>query len=110
MDSNELPRPQAQHVPTGAQQSQPLADPSAQAMGQPQAPGVSPIPAAGMAVPQSQLTAADSDLIEKEWVHKVKEVVEQNRQNPHEQSRQLAYLRAEYLKKRYNRDIKLDDA
>lgn len=51
--------------------------------------------------------ADDVDLIEKEWVNKVKEIVEKTKNDPYEQSRQLTMLKADYLQKRYNKTIKL---
>lgn len=52
-------------------------------------------------------TADDEDLIEKEWIYKAKAIVEKTRNDPHQQSRELNMLRAGYLQKRYNRNIKL---
>ncbi len=49
----------------------------------------------------------DGDLIEKEWVNRVKHIIASNRNDPYKQSEQLAALRAEYMKKRYGKDIKL---
>lgn len=50
----------------------------------------------------------DSDTIEKEWVGRVKDIVGRTRNDPHEQSRQLTALKAEYMKQRYNKIIKVD--
>ncbi|HYH36007.1 MAG TPA: hypothetical protein VD706_00735 [Candidatus Saccharimonadales bacterium] len=58
-----------------------------------------------MATPQ---VIDDGDLIEKEWVHKAKQIVDQNRDNPHKQSEELTVFRADYMKKRYNKNIKVD--
>ncbi len=49
--------------------------------------------------------AADSDLIEKEWVLKAKQIVEQTAEDPFKQQEALSKMKAEYLKKRYNKDI-----
>ncbi len=54
--------------------------------------------------------AADTDVIEKEWVVKAKQVVSETRGDPYKQVRELNKLRADYMKKRYNKDIKLPDA
>ena len=54
--------------------------------------------------------AEDTDLIEKEWVDKAKDIVEKTRSNPYKQQEELAKMKADYLKKRYNREIRpLDD-
>lgn len=52
------------------------------------------------------LSAEDLDLIEKEWVMKAKEVVDHTQGDPYLQSRELNKIKADYIKKRYNRDIK----
>lgn len=54
-------------------------------------------------------TADDVDLIEKEWVHKAKQIVERTRDNPHEQSKEMTVFKADYIKKRYNKTIKLSE-
>jgi hypothetical protein len=49
----------------------------------------------------------DSDLIEKAWVDKAKQIVERNRDDPHKQSEALTVFKADYMKKRYGKAIKL---
>ncbi len=53
------------------------------------------------------MIADDNDLIEKEWVTKAKQIVEQTKDDPYNQNEQIVRLRADYLKKRYNKDIKM---
>jgi len=53
--------------------------------------------------------AEDNDLIEKEWVDKAKKIVEHTSTNPYEQQKALNLVKSEYLKKRYNKDIKTSD-
>lgn len=53
--------------------------------------------------------AEDSDLIEKEWVERAKQIVMHTREDPYEQQRALSQMKADYLKKRYNKDIKISD-
>ena len=53
--------------------------------------------------------AEDSDLIEKEWVERAKEIVEHTRHDPREQQKALSLMKADYMKKRYNRDIKVSE-
>jgi hypothetical protein len=55
------------------------------------------------------LVADDNDLIEKEWVSKAKEIVEKTRENPYQQSRELNLFKADYMKKRYNKTLKLSE-
>ena len=49
--------------------------------------------------------AADEDLIEKEWVEKAKKVVAETRNDPYAQDRAISKLQADYLNKRYGRQI-----
>jgi hypothetical protein len=67
-------------------------------------------PAAGQApgpAPPAALVTDDGDLIEKEWVDKAKRIVEQNRNDPYKQSEELTVFKADYLKKRYGKTIKV---
>ena len=50
----------------------------------------------------------DTDLIEKEWVNKAKQIVEKTRDDPYKQSEELTVVKADYIKKRYNKTIKLN--
>jgi hypothetical protein len=66
------------------------------------------------AVPQSAVPlpaiADDNDLIEKEWVTKAKHIVEQTKHDPYVQNQEVNKMKADYLKKRYNKDLKLSDS
>lgn len=53
--------------------------------------------------------ADDADLIEKEWVAKAKEIVERTRHDPYEQNKEVEKMKADYMKKRYNREIKITE-
>lgn len=73
---------------------------------------VSPIPANGL-IAQSQSSpqmADDNDLIEKEWVMKAKQIVLATKEDPYTQNREMSKFKADYLKKRYNKDIKIEEA
>lgn len=65
-----------------------------------------PMPAYGVPATSSPLTAADNDLIEKEWVSKAKEMVARTHGDPFNQNKEINKIKAEYIKKRYNKDIK----
>jgi hypothetical protein len=54
--------------------------------------------------------AADSDVIESEWVFRAKQVVATTKFDPFRQAQEMNKLKAEYMKKRYNKDIKLPGA
>jgi hypothetical protein len=60
-------------------------------------------------VSDNTLMAEDSDLIEKEWVQKAKAIVDQTRNDPYIQNREISKVKATYIKKRYNKDIKVNN-
>jgi hypothetical protein len=78
-------------------------------------PGQQPVQAmtpSGAPVPQALTTpaaASDNDSIEQEWVLKAKEIVAATRDDPYQQNHQLAAVKADYLKKRYNKIVKISD-
>ncbi len=53
--------------------------------------------------------ADDMDIIEDEWVAIVKRIVEEYKDDPHAFARAMALLRADYVKKRYNKEVKVAD-
>jgi hypothetical protein len=54
---------------------------------------------------QNPAIADDVDLIEKEWVEKAKEIVEKTKDNPYLQNKAISEFKADYIKKRYNKDL-----
>ena len=56
-----------------------------------------------LSVPQN---AEDIDLIEKEWVDKAKEIVDSTIGDPHKQTEKINKMKAEYIRKRYGKNIK----
>lgn len=78
------------------------------ALDQPQ--NLSPIVPSTPSVPSmpAQLTpgvAADNDLIENEWVDIAKRIITENKDDPYNLSNAITLLRADYMKKRYGKDI-----
>jgi hypothetical protein len=63
----------------------------------------------GVAASSNPVIANDNDLIEKEWVTKAKQIVAATREDPHEQNKEISRFKADYLKKRYNKDIKIEE-
>jgi hypothetical protein len=53
--------------------------------------------------------AEDGDLIEKEWVEKAKKIIEDNREDPYKQSKEMNIFKSDYMKKRYNRTVRTED-
>ena len=49
--------------------------------------------------------AADDDLIEKEWVDKAKKIIAETRDDPHKQEKEVSRLQADYLRKRYGKEL-----
>jgi hypothetical protein len=83
---------------------------------QPAAPVVN-IPVKDVKTPQigqtttgSGLTADDTDLIEKQWVSRAKTIVAQTQDDPYKQKKEMGKVKADYIKKRFNKTIPTDDA
>jgi hypothetical protein len=55
------------------------------------------------------LIADEADLIEKEWVDKAKAIVANTKDDPHLQNKEMSKVKAQYLKTRYNKDLKLSE-
>lgn len=60
--------------------------------------------------PYSPAVADDVDLIEKEWVLKAKAIVAETKDDPSRQNRDINSFKADYLKTRYSKDIKINEA
>ncbi len=52
------------------------------------------------------LIADDNDLIEKEWVLKAKAIVASTKDDPYMQNKEMGQYKADYIKKRFNKDIR----
>lgn len=65
----------------------------------PAAPRADPTQTAG------PLVAADEDVIEKEWVDKAKQIIDQTRDDPHLRSQRVNDLQRDYLQKRYGKVV-----
>lgn len=57
----------------------------------------------------SALPAEDSDLIEKEWVEKAKNIVEKTKNDPYLQNSELSKVKADYVATRFNKQIKTSE-
>jgi hypothetical protein len=65
--------------------------------------------ASSTSVTDNPQIADDNDLIEKEWVSKAKKIIEENREDPYIQSKEMTLFKADYMKKRYNKAIKVSE-
>jgi len=55
------------------------------------------------------LVAGDDDLIEKEWVDKAKKIIAETKDDPHRREQEVGKLQADYLKKRYGKDLGVNE-
>lgn len=86
-------------------------------------PAIPQIPATTPAVPPTDQTAPakpvspatadlkadDADLIEKEWIERAKSIVNKTHDDPHRQKDEMSKVKADYIRKRFNKVIKTDD-
>jgi hypothetical protein len=113
-NSGEMPPGQPEQAPANAEKAPSPRQPAAAV------PTLStiPLPIPQSAVPQPAAAATvtpatpvtiedDGDLIEKAWVEKAKQIVERTRNDPHKQSEELTVFKADYMKKRYGKTIKI---
>lgn len=56
------------------------------------------------------MVADDIELIEKEWIIKAKVIVDRTRGDPYAQNQAINQVKADYLKNRYNKEIKLTES
>lgn len=66
-----------------------------------------PVSDDGVATPNSStlLTAADDDVIEKEWVDKAKKIIGDTKGDPYRREYEVGQLQADYLEKRYGKKL-----
>jgi len=69
----------------------------------PAVPLLNPVPSTD----DSPAIAADDEVIEKEWVDKAKKIVTDTKDDPYRQEKEVSKLQADYLKKRYGKEVKL---
>jgi len=84
-------------------------DPAAAAQAMAAAQSIAGTPSAqppASATATSHMSAQDVDLIEKEWVQKAKDIVAHTMGDPYTQNKEINKIKADYIKKRYNKDIK----
>ena len=91
-----------QAAEAGARASDAAAPAATAAPVAPQAP-VAPPPQEPTSTSATPLVAADEDLIEKEWVDKAKQIIEQTKDDPHARSLQVSALQRDYMQKRYGK-------
>jgi len=75
-------------------------------------PAYAPVSTAAGSDPVVAATASvaddtSSDNLDTEWVNKAKAIVEQTKSDPHLESSELGKVKADYLRIRYNKNIKV---
>lgn len=77
----------------------------------PPLPPIVPAPSAPAALPADDLPALanDDDLIEKEWVDKAKKIIAETKNDPYKREQEVSRLQADYLRKRYGKEIGVAD-
>lgn len=88
------PTPVPDPMPAPATATSPVMPPS----DTPGVPTVTPLPG-------TPAIADDVDVIEKEWVDKAEQVVEQTKDDPYAEEEAVEKLQVDYLKKRYDHDV-----
>ncbi len=61
----------------------------------------------GMPQPQTANAGDQADDLDKEWIAKAKMIVDQTKNDPYTQSKEIAKVKADYLRIRYNKHIKV---
>lgn len=69
----------------------------------------SPLPSQSTGSTPNPAIADDVDVIEKEWVDRAKKIVSATREDPHQQEKEVSKLQADYLFKRYGKQVKLTE-
>lgn len=58
----------------------------------------------------SNLSAADANKIEKQWIEKAKAIIAQTKDDPFTQKNEMSKIKAAYIEKRFNKKLRVDDA
>ncbi len=53
------------------------------------------------------LNASDVDVIEKEWVNLVQNIVNSTQDSPYTQQKEISKVKAQYMQKRYGKTVRL---
>lgn len=64
----------------------------------------------GHAQPISDHPAKESERIEPVWINKAKEIIAQTHDDPYLRKDEMSRVKAEYIQKRFNKQIKTDQA
>jgi hypothetical protein len=104
VDTNQVSAPAPMAPATPAPYPAPAGPLAGMPMQQPQGQSMQQVIAASL-----PLEAHDLDLIEKTWVEKAKAIVARTHGDPYLQNKALSQVKADYIRKRYGRDIKVSE-
>jgi hypothetical protein len=91
-------------------QSQAMQIPLQPAAAMPSQPSTGGRPSMQQAIAASlPMSAQDKDLIERIWVDKAKMIVRQTYGDPFVQNKALSQVKADYIRKRYGKEIKVSE-
>ncbi len=71
--------------------------------------GSFPPPQTALTADDSHIIADDIDVIEKEWVDRAKKIISLTSSDPYAEAKELTKLKVTYMKKRFNKDLPIDD-
>jgi len=94
-------------APASAQEHVAIAPPPPIAIGQAMAVMPAPDPGNAGATVSSGVADDSSDALDEEWVNKAKAIVERTKSDPYLESHELSKAKADYLRVRYNKQIKV---
>jgi hypothetical protein len=90
--------------PISASSAQPLLQPA-----QLQQPASAPAVTTVVQDDVTQDDNSDTSALDAEWVNKAKDIVERTHTDPYLQSRELSHVKAQFIKARYNKEIKVSE-
>lgn len=67
------------------------------------------VPTTAPPINDNPAIAGDEDVIEKEWVDKAKKIILETRDDPYKRTTMVNELQKDYLKKRYNKDLGVNE-
>lgn len=105
--SHEVMMPALEVMPSSNARVAPATPPPAVPINMPVPPPAVPGHDPAAIVPAPVADDTSSDDLDAEWVNKAKAIVEQTKDDPHRESAELSKVKADYLRIRYNKNIKV---
>ncbi len=102
--------PPARQEQVGKQAPQPVLPPVPPVMPVADQPVIAAPPDDTAAAPTAFVQAQDSDHIESVWLDKAKDVIARTQDDPYLQKHEMSRVKAEYIQKRFGKQIKTDEA